>query len=258
MTSLQVTPLLPNQMMLALDPTPSAAADSVPSLRKPKTRYPNSHDFRDVFNGRLLEGLTVVGPFEIPRIEPCTLVPDKLVVFSEAMSAKRPDPDAWVHFYEDDYRCERFWKAPERYLTRLSKFAGIVSPDFSLYRNMPEAVKINHTFRNQLLGAWIQAQGMNVITNVRLSGTASVPYALAGVPQHSTLSIGLHGCTKSVENRRQVFEDIQIICDQCEPLTLLVYGSDRYHVLDYPLCHEIAVRTFKPDFRYRSQERRAA
>ena len=215
-------------------------------------------DYRDVFNGRLLEGLTVVGPYEIPKIEPCALVPEELVAFSEAMSTTTTNPNAWVHWYEDDYRSERFWNTPERYLDRLSRFSGVISPDYSLYANMPEALKISNTYRNQLLGAWMQAKGLNVIANVRLSGPQSVPYALAGLPQHSTLSIGLHGCTKSVENRRQVIDEIRIICDQCEPESLLIYGSSRYKVLDYPMGLGIPVHVFPPDSRRRSQERKAA
>ncbi|MEI8083290.1 MAG: DUF4417 domain-containing protein, partial [Actinomycetes bacterium] len=34
-------------------------------------------------------------------------------------------------FYEDDYRFNRLWNDPERYIRRLARFAGVVSPDFS-------------------------------------------------------------------------------------------------------------------------------
>ena len=47
------------------------------------------------------------------------------------------------------------------------------------------------TYRNPLLRARMQADGISVISNIRLSGRESVPYALAGNPRHSTVAPGL-------------------------------------------------------------------
>lgn len=131
----------------------------------------NVRDRRDVINGRLLEGLTLVGSFGIPRILGSNAIPEKLVAFSEAVSKRtQPDPHAWVHFYQDDYKFTRFWANPEKYYQKLAAFAGVISPDHSLYRNMPMAQQIGHTYQNQLLGARLQADGVPVIANVRVSG----------------------------------------------------------------------------------------
>lgn len=215
-------------------------------------------DRRDVFNGRLLSGLTLVGPYEIPKIHACTLVPDRLIAFSEALGMSRPDPQAWVHGYEDDCKIERFWRSPDRYFPKLRGFAGVICPDHSTYRNLPNAQRIYNIYRNQLLGARMQADGFNVITNVRLSGRDSVPYALAGVPSHSTLALGLHGCTRSRENRPHVIDEIRIICDSCKPANLVVYGSAAYGVLNYPLALDIPVYVYAPDSFRRSLLRATA
>jgi hypothetical protein len=215
-------------------------------------------DRRDVFNARLLDGLTLVGPYEIPQIDRCTEVPEKLIPFSEASARRKPDPNAWVHFYEDDYRFDRMWHAPERYLDRLARFAGVISPDFSLYRNMPVAQKIGNTYRNQLLGARMQVIGIPVIANVRLSGRQSIPYALAGIPRHATLALGLAGCTRDPENRSHVLEEVRILCDELAPANLVVYGSPAYGVVDYPLQRGIPVHVFSADSFVRSNTRKAA
>lgn len=215
-------------------------------------------DRRDVFNGRLLAGLRLVGPYEIPKIDPCTQVPDSLISFSEANALRKPDPQTWVHFYEDDYKFIRLWNDPERHFRRLAQFAGVVSPDFSIYRNMPAAQKIAQTYRNQLLGARMQADGINVIANIRLSGRESIPYALAGAPRHSTVALGLNGCVQDRANRRHVVEEVRIICDELAPAHLVVYGSAAYRVLDYPREKGIPVHVFRADTFTRSQTRKAA
>lgn len=245
------TPLFPLE--------PQAKASRIPpATRRADDPDETRRDRRDVFNARLLGGLTLVGPYDIPRIEPCTQVPDTLIAFSEASRLRTPDPDAWVHFYEDDYRFIRLWREPERQFRRLKAFAGIISPDFSLFRNMPVALKIASTYGNQLLGARMQADGLNVIANIRVSGLRSVPYALAGVPRHSTIALGLHGCITDRDNRRHVAGEVRLICDELAPVHLVVYGSSRSHVLDYPRELGIPVHVFRPDAHARSQSRRAA
>lgn len=216
-------------------------------------------DRRRTSSARLLDGLTLVAPYDIPRIKPCDLVPDRLVAFSEAMSmSTTPDHRAWVHFYEDDYRFERLWRSPDTYLPRLAPFAGIISPDFSVYRNLPAAEKIHQTYRNQLLGARMQADGGTVIANVRLSGRESIPYALAGVPRNSTIAIGLHGCTRDKANRRHVVEEIGLICAELDPTQLVVYGSAAYGVLDQPRERGIPVHVYPADTCGRSRSRKVA
>lgn len=258
MTSFKRTLRPPEQAALfeiGVGSIPARVAISTQLADRPTKK---NRDRRDVFNGRLLHGLTLVRPHDIPKIYACSLVPERLIAFSEASRMGKPDPRAWVHGYEDDYKTERFWASPERYFKKFRGFAGVISPDYSTYRNLPKAQQIYNVFRNQLLGARMQADGHNVIPNVRLSGRNSIPYALAGVPLLSTLAIGLYGCTKSRENRPRVIEEIRIICDLCMPTDLVVYGSDAYGVLNYPLALGIPIHVYDPDTFLRSSFRKAA
>lgn len=49
-----------------------------------------------------------------------------------------------------------------------------------------------------------------------------------------------------------------MICDACEPTSLVVYGSSAYGVLDYPMANGVAVHLFAPDSFRRSRGREAA
>lgn len=258
MTRASATMLVNGQIPL-FDPTwPAKEISAEASRRGGGAAISSRRDRRDVFNARLVDGLTLVGPYEIPRINPCTLVPKALMAFSEISACRRPDKDVWVHFYEDDYRFARLWNAPEKYMIRLAQFGGVISPDFSLYRNMPAAQKIFNAYRNQLLGARMQAAGIHVVANVRLSGRESIPYALAGIPEHATVALGLTGCTRDPANRRHVKEEVRIICDELTPANVVAYGSDAYGVLDYPIQLGIPVHVFHADSFVRVNTRKAA
>ena len=91
----------------------------------------------DVFNSFLVSNAEYDGNMEMPRIRTSKEVPNKIVTFSKAMSQKWNDFDYWVVFYEHDQKFEKLWKNPKKYLNKLKKFRGVISPDFSLYRNMP-------------------------------------------------------------------------------------------------------------------------
>ena len=80
-----------------------------------------------------------------------------------------------------------------------------------------------------------------------MSGYESAAYALAGVPENSTLAIGAHGCTKDLGNRPDFVEELKIIIDLKNPTNLIIYGSDAYGVLDYPLSLGIPVYLIKPN-----------
>ena len=50
--------------------------------------------------------------------------------------------DAGVHFFICDYQFEQVWNDPYPYIERLREFPCALTPDFSLYLDMPMAMKI--------------------------------------------------------------------------------------------------------------------
>lgn len=62
--------------------------------------------------------MKTVGRFDMPVLEPCDMIPDDLIGFNYARTAK--DTDCGLHFYIDDYQFQRVWNRPQNYLTLLS------------------------------------------------------------------------------------------------------------------------------------------
>ena len=99
----------------------------------------------DVFNSFLVTNADYDGYIELPVVKTSDLLPDKVITFSKAMSRTWEDFDCWVVFYEHDRKFERLWNNPRQYLNKLKKFKGVISPDFSLYRNMPLCMQMWNT-----------------------------------------------------------------------------------------------------------------
>ena len=90
---------------------------------------------KDVFHAFLVKNAEYDGNIEIPKIKVSQDIPEKAILFSKAV--RSTDFSSWVCFYEDDASFERIWNNPNKYLPILKKFKGVISPDFSLYRDMP-------------------------------------------------------------------------------------------------------------------------
>lgn len=120
---------------------------------------------KDVFRLKLIESADFEGELEIPTLKPYRAQPKNLIRFSECLRSK--DYASWIHFYEDDIKFERLWNNPDRYIDTLKKFEGVITPDFSLYRDMPLVMQQWNIYRSRALGSWLQQNGLNIIPNVR-------------------------------------------------------------------------------------------
>ena len=48
--------------------------------------------------------------------------------------------NCWIHFFIDDYQFERLWNNPWQYLELLKRVKGVITPDFSMYTDTPQAM----------------------------------------------------------------------------------------------------------------------
>ncbi len=141
------------------------------------------------------------------------------------MSRKWTDYDCYVHFYEHDVKFERLWHNPRKYLQRLKKFKGIISPDFSLYRNMPLCMQLWNTYRGRALSNWLQSKGVQIIPNVRWNDERTYLFCFDGIEKNKTVAIGTHGCCKRKEDREFLKRGLAELVKRLSPKSIVVYGA---------------------------------
>ena len=148
--------------------------------------------YKDVFNLALSEKFEKTGKFDFPVIKMAKTIPKDIIPFNKAMSESNPG-QKFVHFYIDDYQFERLWNRPEYYAKVLSKFAGIIGPDYSTYTNMPKAQQIYQVYKSRLITAYFQSQGYEVIPNLSWSDEQSLEWSLEGIPKNSVVALSTNG-----------------------------------------------------------------
>ncbi len=178
---------------------------------------------RDVFRAFLVKDATYDGDLEIPRIMHESSTPNKLILFSKAL--KSSDHDCWVCFYEDDAAFERLWNNPNRYLPILKQYNGCISPDFSLYRDMPLVMQQWNIYRSRAIGHWLQQNGISVIANVRWGDERTFEICCDGVPKGATIAVGSHGCIKIRSEREFFARGLEHAVEKLSPKTIIVYGA---------------------------------
>ncbi len=146
----------------------------------------------DVFHASILKDLKYDGEYDFPILKEEHAVPRRMITFSKAMREKK-DYHQWVCFFEDDYKFERMWNRPANYVAQLSKFDGVITPDFSVYYDMAFAMQTWNIFRSRALGAWLQSKGLRVIPNIRFGDSRTYECCCDGISKHSVISIGTLG-----------------------------------------------------------------
>ena len=166
------------------------------------------------------------GNYNIPQVRKCDIVlPTQLIGFNFIRSFKTNRNQFGVHFYLDDYQFERVWTSPKRYVNLLRQYACVLSPDFSLYVDMPLAMQVWNTYRSRLLGQYWQDNGINVIPTVSWSDERSYSFCFDGLPCRSVISVSTRGCVRQAEPRKLWQAGMAEAVRRLTPTKILIYGS---------------------------------
>jgi len=160
----------------------------------------------------------------MPRLEACDATPGRLLPFNYAKSAT--EHDAWLHFFIDDYQFERLWNSPESYLELILSFKGVLSPDFSLYLDMPLPMQRWNEYRRRALASYWQRNGAQVIPTLSWAYPTSYGFCFGNLPKGGTVAVSTVG-VKTSEDAMAVWADgMEAGMRMVRPARVLLYGGN--------------------------------
>ena len=186
------------------------------------------HRTNDTYNLDLVDIENSTNDFwQMPIIENNNFIPSDLIGFNYAKSSD--NKQCGIHFYLDDYQFERIWNNPSEYLEVLEQYECILSPDFSLYLDMPMPMKIWNVYRSRQIGQYYQSTGLKVIPTLSWAEKETFEFAFKGIPKGSVVSVSTIGVKRNKE-ALQIWKDgMDAMIKEIEPSTIIVYGGE----LDY-------------------------
>ena len=192
----------------------------------------NAAMLTDGCNPEFVIGADFDGIFEIPIIKKPKryTIPKNLVPFSKMAKA---DPKSFaVCEYENDSEFRDILLHPDDYIAILKGDQGFISPDCSVYRDMPLAVQITNIYRSRAIGYCFQKQGVYVIPCVRWGDERTYTrkflperIAFSGIEKHSIVSVGSYGQLKDRVNRYYFEAGMDAMMETLEPEIVLVYSK---------------------------------
>lgn len=146
----------------------------------------------------------------------------ELIAWSDTRSNDMFNQKKGVHFFVDDYRFESVYRWPERSLEKLAQYRFVLTPDYSLYADMPVWRQIESIGKSRWCGVWWQEQGLTVIPTVSWSNLPSYAYCFDGIEVSSPVAVGMIGCKHS---KRAFLHGYDAMLERLKPEMVICFGS---------------------------------
>lgn len=164
--------------------------------------------------------------FHMPVVAPYLgKIPNDLIAFSRLMSKQKLPPQSACHFYIYDKKFERVWNRIEFYTNVLSKYDLVISPDFSVYSDMVIPEVMWNSYRNKIVTAYWQRNGISVIPNVSWSREWSYDFCFEGYPQHSVIAINSTGIRNDPRSTALWASGYRKAVECLKPIHIIRYGA---------------------------------
>lgn len=179
----------------------------------------------NAYNLLAFDAERAAGFYQMPMLQACKGIPKKLIGFNYVMSIE-PQKGMGVHFYIDDYQFERVWNDPETNIDKLLNFDFCLTPDFSLYMDMPMAMKVWNVYRSRLVGQMLQDRGGNIIPTLSWAEEATFSFCFDGIEPGGVVSVSTIGVKRSREATEIWMKGMDEALKRLKPMAVVIYGGD--------------------------------
>lgn len=165
-----------------------------------------------------------VGKYDIPIIKKQDIDVSELktISFCHTQYGDTRNKNKLVHFFLHDYRFECVYENADILYEKLKQYKYLLTPDFSLYMDMPIALQINSVFKNRWCGAYWQNKGKIVIPTVSWSDERSFEFCFDGIERGSVVAISTHGNRNVKEEFMKGYYEL---LKKINPCCIICYGK---------------------------------
>lgn len=182
---------------------------------------------KDVFGFWQIKGSELSGKYEIPAIHGTSKVPDDLVPFTNCEKEKNQKQKA-IHFYQFDecfVNCLESKTKLIKKLSTLKNFQSVITPDYSVYIDMPLSQQIFQIYKSRAVGNFLMQNEIKIIPNVRWGDERTYDFAFDGIDKWGLVAVGVQGAYKNKDNSEYFKKGFYKMLNVLEPETILCYGN---------------------------------
>lgn len=151
----------------------------------------------------------------------------ELTAFNEAYKvpiAERKKTN--IHFFLGDYLFERTWSKLTQTAEFLEQYKLVLSPDFSLYTDMPKALQLFNHYKKMYVSKFWQDMGIKVVPVACWSDRRSFDFCFDGMPKNSLIAVSSVGVCRNKEAKENFTVGYEKMSETLEPTQILWYGRE--------------------------------
>ncbi|MCM1507722.1 MAG: DUF4417 domain-containing protein [Ruminococcus flavefaciens] len=179
----------------------------------------------DFVGNFLTEGANFIGKYDFPILAPQQIIPTSMPLPINYMLSESNLESKWFHCFVDDSAFERLWRNFYKYIPYLKAINGIISTDFSIYRDIPMELQIRNCYRNRVMAYAMQKINHNVIPTAGFGDENTWDWCFDGLPKNSTLAITTNGTLSDPEARRLFVGGVDALVRTLQPYAIVVCGN---------------------------------
>lgn len=165
-----------------------------------------------------------VGKYDMPLVRKQQININKIEFLDYTKTKTHDDENAQktVHFFMHDWKFDKVYDKPYDESEKLKQYYALLTPDFSLFTDMPLALQIQSVFKNRWCGAYWQSQGIKVIPTVAWGDERTFEFCFDGIEQGSVVAV----CTYYRENCEDDFmPGYNEMLKRIKPSTVICYDE---------------------------------
>ena len=114
------------------------------------------------------------------------------------------------------------------FVEQLQQYRAILTPDFSMYTEMPAAVQLFNTFRNRWCGAYFAEKGIRVIPSVNWGTEESFDFCFEGIEKGSAVAVStymFHEHGNNADQKEIFMKGYHELLRRIEPEYIICYSE---------------------------------
>lgn len=160
--------------------------------------------------------------FKLPLIKKQNITLDDVRLIGYDKVNQCTDKSKIVHFFLDDNRFGSIWSDTPDKVETLKPYRAVLSPDFSMFVEMPIALQLYSCFKSRWVGAYLQENGVTIIPTVRWGSLESFNFCFDSIEQESVVAVSTIG----VKNNKSHFMlGYNEMLRRIKPEAVICYGK---------------------------------
>ena len=165
----------------------------------------------------------LVGKHKFPQLSEQQLIPGKEPLPINYMTSKKY-MKCWFHCFTNEKPYQKYWYNFNRYIPYIQRAAGLISTDFSLYRQDDLETLIGNCYKNRVMAYAMQKINPNIIPTAGFAGENTWDWCFDGLPHHSTGAITTNTLSDP-EAKRLFVGGVDALVKTLSPFALVICGK---------------------------------